>query len=165
MSRIRDVYPGFRIRLFSIPDPNCLHPGSRILIKKPKPKKWFLSSKKYDLGCSFRIPDPDTDFLPIPDPGYHIQGWKKHWIPDPDPQHWLKCASSSILENKAAQELEIMQLHKASSSTSQIRDILVRIRIRVSVPLTNRSKSGFGSCSFRQWPSRPQQKYFFFWSF
>ncbi len=26
--RIRDVYPGYRIRLFSIPDPNCFHPGS-----------------------------------------------------------------------------------------------------------------------------------------
>ncbi len=25
-----------RIRLFSIPDPNCVHPGSRILIKKFK---------------------------------------------------------------------------------------------------------------------------------
>ncbi len=25
---IRDVYPGSRIRLFSIPDPNCFHPGS-----------------------------------------------------------------------------------------------------------------------------------------
>jgi hypothetical protein len=36
-----------------IPDPNCLHPGSRILIKEfksiltpKKAKKWFLSSKK-----------------------------------------------------------------------------------------------------------------------
>ncbi len=30
-----------------------------------------LSSKKYDPGCSSRIPDPDADFLPsrIPDPG------------------------------------------------------------------------------------------------
>jgi hypothetical protein len=40
--RIRDVYPGSRIRLFSIPDPNFLHPGSRILIKEFKyfdPKK------------------------------------------------------------------------------------------------------------------------------
>ncbi len=40
--RIRDVYPGSRIRLFSIPDPNCLRPGSRILIKEFKyfnPKK------------------------------------------------------------------------------------------------------------------------------
>ncbi len=26
--RTRDVYPGSRIRLFSSPDPNCLHPGS-----------------------------------------------------------------------------------------------------------------------------------------
>ena len=34
--RIRDVYPGSRIRLFSIPDPNCLHPGSRFLIKEFK---------------------------------------------------------------------------------------------------------------------------------
>jgi hypothetical protein len=32
-------------------------------------KKWFLSSRKYDPGCSSRIPDPDADFLPIPDPG------------------------------------------------------------------------------------------------
>jgi hypothetical protein len=75
--RIRDVYPGSRIRLFSIPDPNCLHPGSRILIKElkyfnpKKTKKWFPSSKKYDPDCSSRIPDPDADFLPsrIPDPG------------------------------------------------------------------------------------------------
>jgi hypothetical protein len=58
-----------------IPDPNCLHPGSRIRIKEikyfnpKKPKKWFLSSRKYDPGCSSRIPDPDADFLPIPDPG------------------------------------------------------------------------------------------------
>jgi hypothetical protein len=58
-------------------DPNCLHPGSRILIKEfryfnpKKSKKWFLSSKKYDPGCSSRIPDPDADFLPsrISDPG------------------------------------------------------------------------------------------------
>jgi hypothetical protein len=57
-----------------IPDPNFLHPGSRILIKEFKyfnPKKWFLSSRKYDPGCSsrIRIPESDPDFLPIPDPG------------------------------------------------------------------------------------------------
>jgi hypothetical protein len=34
--RIRDVYPGSQIRLFSIPDPNYLHPGSRIRIKEFK---------------------------------------------------------------------------------------------------------------------------------
>jgi hypothetical protein len=36
----------------------------------------------------------------------------------------------------------------------RIREILVRIRIRGSIPPTN----GSGSCYFRQWPSRHQQK-------
>jgi hypothetical protein len=61
--RIRDVYP--RIRIFPIPDPNFFypgyeffHPGSRVGIKEFEyfsPKKWFLSSRKYDPGCSSRI--------------------------------------------------------------------------------------------------------------
>ncbi len=38
------------------------------------------------------------------------------------------------------------------------RDILVRIRIRVFMPLTN----GSGSCYFCHWPSRRQQKIIFF---
>ncbi len=72
------AYPGFffgsRIRFFPIQDPNLLHPGSRIRIKEIKysyPKKWFLSTQKYDPGClsRIRILDPDRDFLPIPDPG------------------------------------------------------------------------------------------------
>ncbi len=46
--------------IFSIPDPNSFHPGSRIRIKEFKyryftPKKLFLSTRKYDLGCSSRI--------------------------------------------------------------------------------------------------------------
>jgi hypothetical protein len=72
--RIRDVYPGSRIRIFP----------SRIPIKEFKygilTQKLFLSSRKYDPGCSTRIRIP---FLPIPDPGV-----KK--APDPDPQHWKK---------------------------------------------------------------------------
>ncbi len=45
-----------------------------------------------------------------------------------------------------------------------IRDILVRIRIRGSVPLT--CGSGSRSCSFREWLSRCQQKLsFVFYSF
>ncbi len=41
----------------------------------------------------------------------------------------------------------------------RIRDLLIPIRMRIlgSVPLT-----GSGSCSFRQWPSRSQQKQFVF---
>ncbi len=57
-----------RIRTVSIPDPGSASKNLSILTSK-KPKKWFLSSGKYDLGCSSRIPDPDADFLPIPDPG------------------------------------------------------------------------------------------------
>ncbi len=57
-----------------IPDPGSdfFHPGSRIRIKEFKylaQKKWFLRSRKYDQGCSSRIPEPDADFLPNPDPG------------------------------------------------------------------------------------------------
>ena len=64
--------------------------GSRIRIKEFKyfnPKKWFLSSRKYDPGCSSWIPDPDADFLPIPDPGSRGQKGIGSRIPDPDPQH------------------------------------------------------------------------------
>ncbi len=97
LSRIPDptfFYPGSDFFLSRIPDPNCLHPGSRISIKEFKnlnPKKWFLSSRKYDPGCSSWIPDPDADFLPIPDPGVKkalnrgyggspTMGMNKSWI-------------------------------------------------------------------------------------
>ncbi len=39
-----------------------------------------------------RIPDPDADFQPIPDPGSRIQGSKRHRIPDncqPPPTPWI----------------------------------------------------------------------------
>jgi hypothetical protein len=61
--RIRDVYPGSRIRLFSIPDPGSELSPSRIpdprsasknlsiLTPKKKQKKGLLSSRKYDPGC------------------------------------------------------------------------------------------------------------------
>jgi hypothetical protein len=99
MLRIRDVYPGShffhpgsRIRLFPsrIPDPNCFHPGSRIRIKEFKyfnPKKWFLSSRKYDPGCSSRI--RILTFYPS-----RIPGSKRH--PIPDPQHC--CQLNTFLE-------------------------------------------------------------------
>jgi hypothetical protein len=92
--RIRDVYPGSRIRLFSIPDPGSELFPSRIrtvsipdpgsssknlsILTPKKANKWFLSSKKYDPGYSSRIPDPDADFLPS-----RIPGSKRHPIPDP----------------------------------------------------------------------------------
>ncbi len=70
--RIRDVYPGSRIRPFLFRIRIFFHPRFRILIKEFKyfnPKKWFLSSGKYDPGCSSRI--RIMTFYPsrIPDPG------------------------------------------------------------------------------------------------
>ncbi len=55
-----------------IPDPTFFHPGSRIWIFcipdsiKVFTKKLFLSSRKYDPGCSSRIwiRDPDPNFYP-----------------------------------------------------------------------------------------------------
>ena len=93
--RIRDVYPGSGIRIFSIPDPGSASKNLSILTQR-KTKKWVLSSRKYDPGCSSRIPDKGADFLPIPDPGSRGQKGTGSRIsdpgsriPDPDPQHWL----------------------------------------------------------------------------
>ncbi len=75
-----------RIRLFSIPDPNFFHPGSRIHIKEFKyfsPKNCILSSRKYDPGCSSRI--RILVFYPS-----RIQWSKRHRIPDPDPQNTVR---------------------------------------------------------------------------
>ncbi len=86
MLRIRDVFPGSRIGLISIPDPGSELFPSRIRIKELvstvflTQKKWFLSSRKYDLGWSFRIPDADPDFIPIPDPGSRGQKGTGSWI-------------------------------------------------------------------------------------
>jgi hypothetical protein len=83
-----------------IPDPTFFHPGSgsEFSIPYPGPQIYikefkylnlnncFLSSRKYDLGCSsrIRIPDLDPDFYPS---GSRIQGSKRHRIPDPE--HWF----------------------------------------------------------------------------
>ncbi len=55
-------HPGSRIRIFFIPDP-----GFRIRIKEFKYFKLFLSSWKYDPGCSSQI--RILIYLSIPDPG------------------------------------------------------------------------------------------------
>jgi hypothetical protein len=73
LSRIPDptfYHPGSELSPSRIPDPGSSSKNLSILTPQ-KRKKWFLSSKKYDPGCSSRIPDQDADFLPswIPDPG------------------------------------------------------------------------------------------------
>jgi hypothetical protein len=70
------MFPGsdFFPSAFRDPGSEFFHPGSRIRIKEFKyfnPKKWFLSSRKYDPGCSSRIRIRILTFYPspIPDPG------------------------------------------------------------------------------------------------
>ncbi len=96
--RIRDVFPGSYFFLSRIPDPNCLHPGSaskNISILTPKKTiKWFLSSTKYDPGCSFWI--RMLTFYPsrISDPGSRGQkGTGSATLGDP--QHWF-CLYRSV---------------------------------------------------------------------
>ncbi len=74
-----DFFPS-RIRTVSIPDPGSASKDLSILTPE-KPKKWFLSSRKYDPGCSSRIrmltfyPSriPDPGVKKAPDPGSRIR--------------------------------------------------------------------------------------------
>ncbi len=80
LSRIPDptfFHTGSRIRTVSIADPGSSSKNLSILTPK-KQKNWFLSSKKYDPGCSSRI-----RMLTFSHPGSRIQGLKRHRIPDP----------------------------------------------------------------------------------
>jgi hypothetical protein len=83
--------------LYRIPDPNFVHPESRIQDQKdPGPPdrhqriEVFLTQKTVSM-LSEKLsgmvnPDPGSGFFPIPDPGV-----KKHRIPDPGvPQHYRK---------------------------------------------------------------------------
>jgi hypothetical protein len=72
-------HPGSRIRTVSIPDPGSASKYFNLTPKKTK--KWFLSSRKYDPGCSSRIrmltfsPSriPDPGVKKAPDPGSRIR--------------------------------------------------------------------------------------------
>ena len=165
LSRIRlFLHPGSRIRTVSIPDPGSSSKNLNILTPK-KAKKWFLSSKKYDLGCSSRIPDPDADFLPsrIPDPEV-----KK--APNPGSRIRIRNTAFMIDHSNLTRLFLLVRKHnfctenqllftsscspnlfKCFFSVLGIHDILrwIRIRIRGSMPLTNGSGFGFGSCYFR----------------
>ena len=62
--------PGSEFFPSRIPDPNIFHPGSASKnLSILTPKKWFLSSRKYEPSCSSRI--RILSFYPsrIPDPG------------------------------------------------------------------------------------------------
>jgi hypothetical protein len=82
--RIQHVYPGSRIRNFSIPDPssrvtNILDPGSGSASKNLS----ILNPKNSENGMPFPDPDPDFFFHP------GSRGQKSTGSRIPDPQHWL----------------------------------------------------------------------------
>jgi hypothetical protein len=74
--RVQNVYRGSRIRAFPITDPGSASKNLSTIFKYLNPK-WFLSSRKYDPGCSSwirilifypsRTPDPGVK--KVPDPG------------------------------------------------------------------------------------------------
>ncbi len=72
--RIRDVYPGSRVK--KIPDPHQRIKNLSIF----DPKKALENMNIPDLEPRFQI----LIFYPS-----RIQGSKRHRIPDPDPQHCL----------------------------------------------------------------------------
>jgi hypothetical protein len=98
-----------------IPDPNFFipDPGSRIRIKEFKyfnPKKWFLSSQKYDPGFPSRIqiPNPDPDFLPIPIP--NMDPGSQSWVPDPKSRDQKGTGSLILDPGSGFATLEILNL-------------------------------------------------------
>jgi hypothetical protein len=64
---------------------------------------------------------------------------------------WVRCSQDDSLET-------IIILQGQAREGKFTSDIFIRIRICESIPLTNESGSSSGSCSFRHWPSRRQQK-------
>ena len=84
-TKIREFHPRSDFFPSWIPDPNSLHPGSRIHKKlkyfnHQNPKKWFLSSKKKDTGCSSWIRMLTFFFHP----GSRGEKGTQSRIPDPD---------------------------------------------------------------------------------
>ncbi len=79
-SSVADLGCLSRILIFSIPDPNFFCLGSAPKNLSILTQKLFLSSRKYDPGCSSRI--RIIIFSPS-----RIPRSKRHRIPDPNPQH------------------------------------------------------------------------------
>jgi hypothetical protein len=99
-------YPGSEFFPSWIPDLNFFRQGSRIRIKIKffYPKKWFLSSRKYDSGCSSRIQILTYYLSRIPDPGV-----KKAYLVLP----------SSVLEKTSVAGLPSAPSRSSCSNCSQ----------------------------------------------
>ncbi len=138
--------PGSEFFPSRIPDPGSEFIPFRIHIKELKhcnPKKWFLSFRKYDPGCSSQIRIRILTFYPsrIPDPGV-----KRHRISDPDRQHWswhnlmwkffdrtfywlLDCTS---LKHKRLQKLKVCQGDKVCCTYKKKAETLITTSKRMA---------------------------------
>ncbi len=86
--RIRDVYPGYRIRIFSIPDPRSRTQGQKdFRIPDPDPYRikefnYFISKKCYQaFGNKIRDVHPGSGSWFFNHPGSRLQGVKKESDP------------------------------------------------------------------------------------
>ncbi len=135
---------------FSIPDPESKRPRIRIRsteLTRSKSifnlKNFLPSFRKYDSGPLTWIPDPD--FFPSR-VRILIPGVKKHWIPDPDPQHWLCVGRMQFRIEKG----------RVSDLDPHYLSCWIRIRIQIADPDPGGQK----------WPTKIEKKYriFMFWS-
>jgi hypothetical protein len=116
-----------------------------------------LRQELTSLNCQRHLTaDLSSADFPPPPSGWSEQGNFDRLLNDEGKSEFPK---NSRRQRSAASE-QYWADRKASStslkSVLRIHDILVWIWIRGSMPLTNKSGSGF--CYFRHWPSRCQQK-------
>ncbi len=115
----------------------------------------FLSSRKYDPGCSSRIRIPDPDFY-----SSRIPESKIHRIPDPDPQHriFLQAAneicSAPLRGRKYSDHLHVTsrQIARKANSTGSKTVWYVRTFLTRKIPKSGEHK----------WDLDPKQRQFRF---
>ncbi len=150
MLRIRDVYPGSRIRLFpsqirlfSIPDPGSefFHPGSASKNLRILTQKWFLSTRRIDHPGSGSLLFTHPGAKKAPDAGSGsatLHTWApRMWVFD-GRVSWrpVRCctasppSSSSSLWGARRGSLVISSLHQSWFSATLV---WIRIRFRKSV--------------------------------
>jgi hypothetical protein len=85
-------------------------------------------------GSWIRILDPDPDFLPIPDP--RSRGSKRHWIPDPDPQHCSEYATDYHIWELVCQKMDmVLMLQRTSCLRSSTTAASLPNLLPIGVPL------------------------------
>jgi hypothetical protein len=78
----------------------------------------------------------------------------------PSCRSWGSCATLAAATRALTTPAGSTETHN-ESAVLRIYDILVRIRIRGSMPLTNGYGSGSGSCYFSHWPQDANKKLIF----